>query len=163
MEAMEPAQATTGTGEPGIRWVAVAWGAGFGLAVLLVVATARAVLDREIDDFDDSGWTIALFVLLLVGYFVAGWVAQRRAAHDGAPDAPFTHGTLAGIGALACWIPLRVLIWVVRDEDRGLFGGTDPALRPGQLFGAVVIAAGIGMLGAFVASRRAARSPVAES
>ena len=79
------------------------------------------------------------------------------------PDAPFTHGTLAGIGALACWIPLRVLIWLVRDEDRGLFGGHDPALRPGQLFGAVAIAAGIGMLGGFLASRRRTGSPVAES
>ena len=161
MEAMEPMQPRVET-RRGVCWSAVGWGAGIGLVVLIAVATARAILDREVEDFDDSGWTLALFVVLLAGYFVAGWIAQTRAAEAGMPDASFTHGTLAGIGALACWIPLRVLIWLVRDEDRGLFGGHDPALRPGQLFGAVVIAAGVGMLGGFLASRRRTRSPVSE-
>jgi hypothetical protein len=78
------------------------------------------------------------------------------------PDAPLTHGTLAGVGALVAWIPLRIAIWLVRDEDRGLFGGADPALRPGQLFGAVVIAAGLGLLGAYVAARRSTPSPAAD-
>ncbi len=45
-------------------------------------------------------------------------------------------------------------IWLVRDEHRGLVRGSDGALRPGQLFGAFVIAAGIGMLGGALAARR---------
>jgi hypothetical protein len=62
-------------------------------------------------------------------------------------------GALSGLGVLVGWLPIRVVIWLVRDESRGLFTGDDAALRPGQVFGHVVIAAGLGMLGAFVASR----------
>jgi len=147
-------------GRPGIRWPAVLAGAGVGLVVLIVVATTRAVLDRRVSDFDESGWTLPLFVILVAGYFAAGWVGQRRAAVLGTPDAPFTHGTLAGIGAFVAWIPLRILIWLVRDERRGLVSGDDAALRPGQVFGGLVIAAGVGLLGGFLASRagRARRS-----
>ncbi len=149
------------TARRGVCWPAVARGAGVGLAVLIGVATLRAVLDDNVEDFADSGWTIPLFVLLLVGYLLAGWVAQRHAAEQGMGDAPYTQGALAGIGAFACWIPLRVGIWLVRDEDRGLVSGSNGALRPGQLFGALVISAGVGLIGALVAARRtAARSDV---
>lgn len=141
------------TRTPAVCWSAVGWGAGVGLVLLIAVATARAVLDREVDDLDESGWTLALFVLLVMGYFVAGWVAQRRAAAEGMGDAPLTHGALAGLGAFVAWVPLRVVIWLVRDEDRGLLWGSDAALRPGQLFGALVIAAGIGLLGGVLAAR----------
>jgi hypothetical protein len=166
MEPMEPTQSTD-AGVSSARgraasvcWPAVAWGAGVGLVFLIAVATTRAVLDREVEDFADSGWTLPLFVLLVVGYLLAGWVAQRRAEDRGAGDAPLTHGALAGIGAFAAWVPLRMLIWVARDEDRGLVQGTDAALRPGQLFGAVVIAAGVGLLGGVLAARasRASRA-----
>jgi len=55
------------------------------------------------------------------------------------------------------------VIWAVRDEDRELFAGRDGALRPGQVFGHLVIAATLGMLGAVLAERlgrrRSARSP----
>jgi hypothetical protein len=66
---------------------------------------------------------------------------------------PLTIGALSGLGVLVCWLPIRVLIWVVRDESRGLFTGSDAALRPGQILGHVVIAVGLGMLGAFLAGR----------
>ncbi|MBM3660040.1 MAG: hypothetical protein FJW95_11155 [Actinobacteria bacterium] len=158
--ASEPGTGPGGTPAPsraGIAWPAVLAGAGVGLVVLIVVATTRAVLDRRVTDFDESGWTLPLFVLLVAGYFAAGWVAQRRAAALGIPDAPFTHGTLAGIGAFVAWIPLRILIWLVRDERRGLVGGDAAALRPGQVFGGLVIAAGIGLLGGYLASRSARR------
>jgi len=136
-----------------VVWPAVLAGAGVGLAVLVVVATTRAILDRQVTDFDETGWTLPLFVVLVAGYFAAGWVAQRRAAAAGAGDAPFTHGTLAGLGAFVAWIPLRIVIWLVRDEHRGLVQGSDAALRPGQVFGALVIAAGFGLLGAYVSAR----------
>ena len=57
------------------------------------------------------------------------------------------------------WIPVRIVIWLVRDENRGLFSGHSPALRPGQLFGHLVIAAGLGMLGGFLGARRSRRRP----
>lgn len=154
-ETTTPDAAATAGRRPAVAWTAVLTGAGVGLAVLVVVATARAVLDRQVTDFDETGWTLPLFVLLVAGYVAAGWVAQRRAAAAGVPDAPFTHGTLAGLGAFVLWIPLRILIWLVRDEHRGLVRGADAALRPGQVFGALVIAAGFGLLGAYVCARRA--------
>jgi hypothetical protein len=169
MERMDPVDPTepvepndrTPTGRGAVCWAAVARGAGIGLVVLIGVATLRAVLDRNVEDFADSGWTLPLFVVLLAGYFLAGWVAQRHAAEQGMGDAPYTHGALAGIGAFACWIPLRIAIWLIRDEHRGLVRGSDGALRPGQLFGALVIAAGIGVLGGALAARRTpARSDV---
>ena len=70
-----------------------------------------------------------------------------------APDAPLTNGTLAGLGALVIWLPIRVVIWAAREDGRGLFSGHNAALPPGQLFGALVIAAGLGMVGGFVSER----------
>jgi hypothetical protein len=55
------------------------------------------------------------------------------------------------------WIPVRIAIWLVRDQHKGLFTGHSPALRPGQLFGQVVIAAGFGMLGGYLGARAATR------
>jgi Na+-driven multidrug efflux pump len=116
------------------------------------------VLDHNFDDFDETGWVLPLFVLVLVGYGLAGSIAQRLAAQHAAAGSPLTHGALAGIGVLVIWFPIRVLIWVARDEDRALFSGNDPALRPGQIFGHLVIATALGMLGAFVAARMARRA-----
>lgn len=157
---MEPSEPTdpsepSATSPARVVWPAVLVGAGVGLLVLVAVATVRAALDRRIEDFDETGWTLPLFVLLVAGYVAAGWVAERRAADAGNPDAPFTHGTLAGLGAFVAWIPLRIVIWLVRDESRGLVTGTDAALHPGQVFGALAIAAGFGLLGGVLASRRA--------
>ena len=84
---------------------------------------------------------------------LGGWVAGRLV-----PDAFLTNGALAGVGAFVLWIPVRIVIWLVRDEHRGLFSGHSPALRPGQLFGHLVIAAALGMLGGFLGSRPAARA-----
>jgi hypothetical protein len=137
-----------------VCWQAVLWGAGCGLVVLVAVATLRAVLDREFEDFDDSGWVLVLFVLLLAGYVLAGGVAQRLAAPRGHGASPLTHGALAGLGAFVGWIPVRAVLWLARDEDRGLVSGSDAALRPGQILGAVVIAAAFGMIGAKVTARR---------
>lgn len=129
-----------------------------GLAVIVPVTVLRAVLDREIADFDDSGWRYPLFVLILVGYFVAGWIAGRTET-----DTPLMHGTFAGIGVLVLWIPVRIVIWAIREDDRGLFSGNDAVLRLGQLFGALVIASSLAMVGALLASHRAAVAARAEA
>ena len=148
---------STGSGDdPGAeddRRVHIDWGVVLraslvGLAIVVPVTVLRVVLDRELADFDDSGWIYPLFVLLLVGYFAAGWIAGRAK-----PDAPLTHGALGGIGVLVLWIPIRVAIWAVREDGRALFTGDHAALRPGQIFGQIVIAATLSMAGAFVATR----------
>lgn len=138
-----------------LDWRVVLRGALVGLAIVVPVTVLRVVLDREIADFDNSGWIYPLFVLILVGYWTAGWVTGRAR-----PDAPLAHGALAGVGVLALWIPIRIVIWAVREDGRGLVSGERAALRPGQVFGALVIAATFAMFGAAIAAwltkRRAA-------
>ena len=129
---------------------AVFRGALLGLAVLVGASVVEAILDRNIDAFRDSGWIYPLFVVILVGYGLGGWQAGRLA-----PDGGLTNGTLAGLGAFVLWIPVRILIWVARDEHRGLVSGHSPALRPGQIVGHLVIAAALGMLGGFIGARSA--------
>ena len=131
-----------------ISWGIVARAALIGLAVVVPVTIARVAIDREVGDVDASGWIYPLFVLILVGYVVAGVVAGR-----GRPDLALTHGTLAGVGVLVVWIPIRIVIWAVREDGRGLFAGHDAALRPGQVFGQLVIAAALGMLGGWLGAR----------
>ena len=161
-----PAAAASSAGSgtrTGPDWGAIVRGALAGLAVVVAVSLLNAILDHEVTDFDDSGWQYPLFVLVLVGYGLAGWVGQWSAAQRGNRDTPLMVGALSGIAVLLGWLPIRVVIWLVRDESRGLFTGDDAALRPSQIFGHVVIAAGLGMLGAYVASRlarHAARSTV---
>ena len=132
----------------------MARGAGIGLVVLIGVATLRAVLDRNIEDFADSGWTLPLFVVLLAGYFLAGWVAQRHAADRASamprtPTAPSPGSARSSAGSRSARASGSSATSTV-----GSYGAPTGALRPGQLFGAFVIAAGIGMLGGALAARR---------
>ncbi|MFN8027642.1 MAG: hypothetical protein U0W40_15165 [Acidimicrobiia bacterium] len=136
-----------------VEWGPVGRGALVGLCVLVAASILAAILDHNIRNFDDSGWKLPLFVAILVGYGLAGFVAGR-----GTPDSPYTNGLLAGVGAFVLWVPVRIVIWLVRDEHKGLFTGHSPALRPGQVFGQVVIAAGLGMLGGWLGARAAQRA-----
>lgn len=156
---MEPVEPTVSPESPtGLDWVAVLSGAAAGLGIVIVAAALHAVLDHNVNNLDDTGWVYPLFVLVPSGYALAGWVAQWSATSRASGSSPLTHGALAGIGVLVLWFPIRASIWVARDEDRGLFTGKDAALRPGQIFGHLVIAAGLGMLGAYLATRLARRS-----
>jgi hypothetical protein len=138
---------------PLVVWPAVLRGALLGLSVLAGASVIEAILDHNVDSFNDSGWIYPLFVMILVGYALGGWLAGRLA-----PDGFLSNGALAGLGALVLWIPVRIVIWLVRDENRGLFSGHSPALRPGQVFGQLLIAATLGMFGGFLGSRPAART-----
>jgi hypothetical protein len=135
-----------------ISWRLIARGALVGISIIVPVTVLHAVLDHELNDFDDSGWRSVLYLFILAGFFAAGWVTGRVRW-----DTPFMHGTLAAEGSLLLWIPARVVIWAVREDDRGLLSGKDAALRPGQVFGAVLIAAALGMFGAWLGARVAER------
>ncbi len=146
---MADTEPTTGTSAPpGWDRGAVLRGAIVGLSIIVPVTILRVVLDREVSDLDHSGWIYPVFVLLLAGYSVGGFVAGKVG-----PDAPLTNGTLAGLGALVLWLPIRIVIWAVREDGRGLFTGHSPVLKPGQLFGQIVIAAAFGMIGGFLGER----------
>ena len=135
-----------------LDWGAIGRGAIVGLCLLAVTSVVDAILDHNVVDYPNSGWRPVLFVVILASYFVAGWTAGRLG-----PEGALSNGALGGLGAVVLWIPLRLAIWVVRDTGAGLFHGSRAALNPGQLFGALVISAGFGMLGGWVAARRAER------
>jgi hypothetical protein len=142
------------TGEASlIQWHAVLVGTLVGLGLLVALSVIEAILNRSLDNFDDSGWIYPLFVGVLVSYAFAGFLAGRAA-----PAGALTNGTLAGLGAFVLWVPVRILIWVVRDEDKGLFSGHAAVLRPGQLFGHIVIASALGMLGGWIGARVVTRA-----
>jgi hypothetical protein len=143
-----PSDPVPGDGPAIVDWRAVGRGALLGLLVLVAASVVEAILDRNIDTFRDSGWIYPLFVAILFGYALGGWQAGRLV-----PEAALTNGLLAGIGAFVLWVPVRIAIWLVRDENRGLFSGHSPALRPGQILGHLVIAAALGMFGGFPGAR----------
>jgi hypothetical protein len=132
-----------------VDWPAIARGALVGLGLIIPITILDAILDRRIDDFEDSGWRVLIALLIMAAFIPAGAYAARFT-----PNAPLTNGALAGLGAFAVWIPFRVLIWLTRDDNRGLVSGNDPVLRPGQIFGFLVISTALGMVGGYLASRR---------
>ena len=148
-----PDDPVPGDGPAIVDWRAVGRGALLGLLVLVAASVVEAILDRNIDTFRDSGWIYPLFVAILFGYALGGWQAGRLV-----PDAALTNGLLAGLGAFVLWIPVRIVIWLVRDENRGLFTGHSPALRPGQILGHLVIAAALGMFGGWLGARSAVKA-----
>ena len=139
---------------PVVDRIAVLTGALVGLAILVPVSVVRVILDREISDLDHSAWIVVLSIALLIGYVAAGAVGGRRA-----PNAPLSNGALAALGAVVLWLPIRVVIWLIREDKRGLFNGSKPALSPGQLFGAAVFAVALGALGGFLGTRLVRRAP----
>ncbi len=139
--------------EGAVNRTAIVRGAAVGLALIIPITILGAILDRAVDDFEDSALRVLLAVLITVAYGVAGWVAGRMSRY------PLTNGALAGVGAFVVWIPVRILIWLLRDEHRGLVSGSEPVLKLGQVFGQLLLATAIGMLGGFIADRRRPRVP----
>jgi hypothetical protein len=137
---------------------AVLRGALLGLIVIVPVAVLYALLDRAVDNFQNSGWAPLFALAIVIAYLVAGVGAGRIAL-----DAPLSNGALAGLGALALWLPLRVLIWAMRDASNGLFNGTDPVFSASRLLGQAALAVGLGALGAYFVARRARRADAAPS
>ena len=92
-------------------------------------SVVEAILDRNIDSLQRQR------VDLPAVRRDPGRLRARRVGWPGGscPTACLTNGALAGVGAFVLWIPVRIVIWVVRDENRGLFSGHSPALRPGQI------------------------------
>jgi putative membrane protein (TIGR04086 family) len=150
-----PDRRDLGTGAPDdplLEWRAILPGALTGLLVLVVASVTDAILDRNLADYDDSGWRYVLFVVVLIGYLSAGFIAGRRA-----PGGALSNGALAGTVTFVIWIPVRILIWIARDEHEALFTGTDPVFKPGQIFGHIVIASALGMLGGILGAHLVAK------
>jgi hypothetical protein len=133
---------------------AVSRGASIGLLLFVPLSAARVIVDHNVTDFEHSGWAPTFAIALIAVYFVAGFVSAR--ADD---DAPYSNGMVAALGAFGLWIPIRILIWLVRDTSQGLFTGTTPVFSVPAVFTQLVLAAALGAAGGWVASRR---TPLAE-
>ena len=71
-----------------IQWHAVFRGATAGLFFLVLASVIEAILDRNIDTFNDSGWIYPLFVLILFGYMLGGFGAGRLVPRGRAQQRP---------------------------------------------------------------------------
>ncbi len=128
---------------------AVMRGAAIGLLLFVPISALRVLVDHNVSDFDHSGWAPLFAIAIFAVYGIAGFLAARLAV-----DAPYSNGIVAAIAAFLLWIPIRVLIWAVRDTDRQLFSGATPVFTPGRILGQIVFAAALGAIGGVIASRR---------
>ena len=128
---------------------AITRGAAIGLLLFVPISALRVLIDRNVSDFDHSGWAPLFAIAIFAVYGSAGFIAARIAV-----DAPYSNGIVGAIGAFVLWIPIRMLIWAVRDSDQGLFSGSAPVFTPARILGQVVFAAALGAIGGVIASRR---------
>jgi hypothetical protein len=136
---------------------AVLRGAAVGLAVVVPVTIGRALLARDVTDFGTSGWVVPLAALILVAYAAAGVTAARSAGR-----AALRHGAAAGLATVVAWLPIRVLVWALREGDRGLVTGNRAALPVGQVLGALALAAVLGAAGGTAAGRAGRPAPATD-
>ena len=71
----------------------------------------------------------------------AGLVAARSAHQS-----PLLQGAAAGLLAVVAWIPIRVVVWAVRENGRGLVSGDRAALPLGDVLGALALGLVVGLL-----------------
>ena len=128
---------------------AVTRGATIGLLLFVPISALRVLIDHNVSDFEHSGWAPLFAIAIFAVYGIAGFSAARIAV-----DAPYSNGIVAAIGAFLLWIPIRILIWVVRDSDQHLLSGTAPVFTPARILGQVVFAAALGAIGGVIAARR---------
>jgi hypothetical protein len=123
-----------------IDWRVVVRAAVAGLSLIIPVVIIAEILDATIDDFSDSNWIFIPFVLILFAYAAAGYAGGRLA-----PDAPFTHGILAALGAFGTWLVFRVLERLARGEPL--------EIGPRGILTNAMFAAGLAVFGAAVSNR----------
>ncbi len=146
----EPTSATPAGGmTDAIDWRVVLRGACYGLAVIVPVTVLRVILDREVARLRRQ--RLDLPALRAHPHRVRsrrlgrGSQPARRAPH---PRRARRSGCVRALGP-----DPRSSSGRCERTDGALFSGDDAALSPGQVFGQIVIAAAIGMLGAVVAAR----------
>lgn len=119
-----------------------------GAAVAVAICVPLALVSRQVaDGGDGSPVTALLFVVVLAGLAVGGFVAARSAA-----AAPFTNG---GLAALLAFVAIQGVALAVRSADG------DPTSVPDLVFNGL-LAYGCGLAGGAIAGRRQARPPGAE-
>lgn len=127
---------------------AIGRGALLGLAVVAPASLADLALS-SVKDLDEGWLVFTFFAVILAAFFLAGYRAATTAE-----GSPYTHGALAGLGAFALWLPLRVATRALVGEQ--LLGREgDAALKIVEaLVTSGLFAMSFGILGGFVASVR---------
>lgn len=116
--------------------------AGAGALVGFVVAAVSILLWQLCDavfDLGDSSLVFLFYVVVLLGWIAAGYVAGRRS-----PDAPYSHGVLASV---LSFVPIAVVGLVVAAAR----GDDIPAIE--MVFN-LLVAGSAGILGGLVAGSR---------
>jgi hypothetical protein len=111
-----------------------------GLVVIVPVSIVVALVSQH-DHGGTTGWIVIAFIAILYGYATAGYGAARTR-----PEAPLTHGMLAGLGAFVIWLLVRLAVPIARSQHLG-FGIV--AVVTNALF-----AVALGALGGLLAARR---------
>jgi len=124
---------------------AITRGAAIGLLLYVPISAIPALLFGSINEFDHSSWAPVVALAIFLVYGIAGFVAARIAV-----DAPYSNGIVAAIATFILWIPILILIRLVRESGEGLLSG----LTPARILGQVVFAAALGAIGGVIASRR---------
>lgn len=106
--------------EPGVNWAAVGRGVAAAIPWLIPVLVLQLVLLATSDD-PSNAWGVVFLALLVIGFHQAGARAALEARAAGAARL-LPSAALAGLGAFAVWLPLRILIGVFGDSDRPLAG-----------------------------------------
>jgi hypothetical protein len=128
-----------------VDWRAACTGAVVTLAVLEPPVQLVSALKGDDATGTESYWWVIAAVAVLVSFALGGWVAGRRR-----PSTPFLHGAAAAAIAYVVHLVVRTAIKLVL--------GDDPGLAPVNTVLVGQIAISLGVLGAYVATRRRARS-----
>lgn len=92
-----------------IEWGAVRAGALAAIAICLPVSILGKVL---IDDPEHSSATPVVFLAVLVGFAVGGWVAAKRST-----DSPYTAALLSSLGAFVLIQAVTIISLALRDKE----------------------------------------------
>jgi len=112
-----------------------------GGLVLIVPISVIVALVSHGKRSGNGGWVLVAFIAILYAYATAGYGAARTR-----PEAPLSHGMLAGLGAFLVWLLVRLAVPLVRGEHLG-FGVV--AVVTNALF-----AVALGAAGGLLAARR---------
>lgn len=128
-----------------IDWRAAGTGALVALAILEPPVQIISALKVDDTTGSESYWWVVGAVAVLVSFAVGGWVAARRR-----PGTPFMHGAIAAAIAFAVHLVVRTLVKLAIGDDASL------AIANTVLVGQIAIS--LGVIGAYVATRRHTRS-----
>jgi hypothetical protein len=126
-------------------WRAAVTGAALTLVVLEPPVQVVSALKSDDGTGAESYWWVVAAIAVLVSFALGGWWAARRR-----PSTPFLHGAAAAAIAYVVHLAVRTLVKTAMGDDPSLAWAN--TILVGQ------IAVSLGVIGAFVATRRRTRS-----